>query len=116
MRTMLNSKLHRAAITECELNYEGSCSIDTDLLKAADIIPYEKIEIYNINNGQRFSTYAIPADSGTRKIGLNGAAARLGELGDRLIIATYKIVQDEQVVKHKPKVILLDEKNNIIEE
>jgi aspartate 1-decarboxylase len=112
---MFNAKLHRATVTECDLNYEGSISIDESLIKAAGMLPYEKVDIYNINNGERFSTYIIPAESGSGKIGLNGAAARLCSVGDKIIIVSYKIVASEDILKHKPKIILLDENNKIIE-
>ncbi|MCK9224189.1 MAG: aspartate 1-decarboxylase [Candidatus Muirbacterium halophilum] len=113
MRTMLNAKIHRATITECDLHYEGSLSIDLDLLKAADILPNEQVHVLNCNNGARFTTYAIAAKPGSGKIGLNGAAARLGENGDIVIIVTYKSVKSEDLLRHKPKIVLLDEKNSI---
>lgn len=113
MRTMLNAKLHRATITECDLEYEGSLSVDSELLKAADILPWEKVYVLNCNNGARFATYAIPAEAGSGVIGLNGAAARLGHRGDIVIIVTYKNVQSEDLLKHKPRIILLDENNKI---
>jgi len=113
MRTMLNAKIHRATITECDLHYEGSLSVDLDLLKAADILPNEQVQVLNCNNGTRFTTYAIAAEAGSGTIGLNGAAARLGEKGDIVIIVTYKSVKSEDLLKHKPKVILLNENNSI---
>ena len=112
-RIMLRAKIHRAAVTQCDLNYEGSCGIDEDLLDAADIREFEKIELYNINNGERFSTYAIRGKRGTGEISLNGAAARLAQLGDLLIICTYSPMNEEEVSSYKPKVVFVDEKNRI---
>lgn len=113
MKFMLGAKIHRATITECDLNYEGSCAIDTKLLKAADIDEFEKIHIYNISNGQRFETYAIAAPEGSGVIGLNGAAARLGHKGDLVIIVTYKLIDEGNILKYKPKIVFVDEKNQI---
>ena len=112
-RIMLRAKIHRASVTQCDLNYEGSCGIDEDLLEAAGIREFEKIELYNINNGERFSTYAIRGKRGTGEISLNGAAARLAQLGDLLIICTYSPMNEEEVSSYKPKVVFVDEKNRI---
>jgi len=112
-RIMLRAKIHRASVTQCDLNYEGSCGIHEDLLEAADIREFEKIELYNINNGERFSTYAIRGKRGTGEISLNGAAARLAQLGDLLIICTYSPMNEEEVSSYKPKVVFVDEKNRI---
>ena len=112
-RIMLRAKIHRASVTQCDLNYEGSCGIDEDLLEAADIREFEKIELYNINNGERFSTYAIRGKRGTGEISLNGAAASLAQLGDLLIICTYSPMNEEEVSSYKPKVVFVDEKNRI---
>ncbi|MEY3719814.1 MAG: aspartate 1-decarboxylase precursor protein [Pseudomonadota bacterium] len=112
-RIMLRAKIHRASVTQCDLNYEGSCGIDEDLLEAADIREFEKIELYNINNGERFSTYAIRGKRGSGEISLNGAAARLAQLGDLLIICTYSPMNEEEVSSYKPKVVFVDEKNRI---
>jgi aspartate 1-decarboxylase len=110
---MLKSKLHRAIVTDADLHYEGSISIDELLMEAADLRPYEKVEIYNISNGERFSTYAIPGgrDSGT--ICLNGAAARKASRGDLIIIASYVMVDEDKVSGWLPKCVLLNEKNRI---
>ena len=100
-RIMLLAKIHRATVTECDLHYEGSCGIDEDLMDAADIREFEKIELYNVNNGERFSTYAIRGKRGTGEISLNGAAARLAHLGDLLIICTYAPMSDAEVAAYK---------------
>jgi aspartate 1-decarboxylase len=110
---MLRAKLHRATVTEADLHYEGSCGIDADLLAAADMQEFERIELYNINNGERFSTYAIKAPSGSGAISLNGAAARRAQVGDLMIICTYAPVSEADARSHKPRIVLLDERNGI---
>ena len=112
-RFMLKSKLHLAAVTDADLHYEGSISIDEQLMEAADLFPYEKVDIYDVSNGERFSTYVIPGprDSGT--ICLNGAAARKVARKDLIIIASYVMVDDANAANWTPKCILLDEKNRI---
>lgn len=114
-RIMLLAKLHRAVVTEADLHYEGSCGIDENLLDAADMREFEKIELYNINNGERFSTYIIKAARGSGAISLNGAAARKAHVGDHLIICTYGPVDDAEASNHIPKVVLLDDQNRIKE-
>ncbi len=114
-RVMLRAKLHRATVTEADLNYEGSCGIDEDLLDAADMKEFEYIELYNINNGERFSTYVIKAPRGSGVISLNGAAARKAHVGDLLIICTYAPMTEGEVAGYNPKVVLLDEGNAIKE-
>jgi aspartate 1-decarboxylase len=114
-RIMLLAKLHRAVVTEADLHYEGSCGIDENLMEAADMREFEKIELYNINNGERFSTYIIKAARGSGAISLNGAAARKAHVGDHLIICTYGPVDDHEVDSHIPKVVLLDDHNRIKE-
>ncbi|CAJ94204.1 aspartate 1-decarboxylase [Cupriavidus necator] len=114
-RIMLRAKLHRVTVTQADLNYEGSCGIDQDLLDAADMKEFEKIELYNVNNGERFSTYIIKGERGSGEISLNGAAARRAHLGDQLIICTYAPMSDEEIAAYKPKVILVNEKNGIKE-
>jgi aspartate 1-decarboxylase len=114
-RIMLLAKLHRAVVTEADLHYEGSCGIDENLMEAADMREFEKIELYNINNGERFSTYIIKAARGSGAISLNGAAARKAHVGDHLIICTYGPVDDHEVTSHIPKVVLLDDHNRIKE-
>jgi len=114
-RIMLRAKLHRAIVTEADLHYEGSCGIDADLLDAADMHEFEQIELYNVNNGERFATYIIPAPRGSGVISLNGAAARKAHVGDLLIICTYAPMSDDEARSYKPKVVLLDERNGIKE-
>lgn len=110
---MLKSKLHRATITFCDLDYEGSIAIDQDLLDAAGILAFEQVEIYNITNGERLTTYAIPAERGSKTIGLNGAAARKAVKGDEIIICTYCSVPAEQARNYKADVVMLDKQNNV---
>ena len=112
-RIMLISKLHRVTVTEADLHYEGSCGIDEDLLDAAGMCEFEKIELYNINNGERFSTYIIKAPRGSGVISLNGAAARRAHVGDHLIICTYGQIAQSEVLNHKPTIVLVGEKNQI---
>ena len=113
-RIMLRAKIHRATVTQCDLNYEGSCGIDEDLLEAADIREFEKIELYNVSNGERFSTYAIKGKRGSGEISLNGAAARLAHLGDLLIICTYAPMTDDEIATYKQKIVFVDEKNRMV--
>ena len=114
-RIMLRAKLHRVRVTEADLEYEGSCGIDEDLMDAANMREYEKIELYNINNGERFSTYIIKAARGSGAISLNGAAARKAHVGDLLIICTYGPMTEADAKTFIPKVVLVDEKNHIKE-
>lgn len=110
---MLGGKIHAATLTETRLDYEGSCAIDRDLLDAAGIAIYERVHVYNITSGTRLDTYAIPAKRGSGKIGLNGAAARLGQTGDKIIIATYVQLTNDELTKHRSKVVIVDENNHI---
>jgi aspartate 1-decarboxylase len=110
-RTMLKSKIHRVRITDADLNYEGSLTIDADLMKGADIAPYEQIKVYNIYNGARFDTYAIAGPAGRGDICLNGAAARMGAPGDLIIIATYANYNEAEAAAHKPVIVLVDSQN-----
>lgn len=113
--TLLKSKLHTAHITHIDLEYEGSCAIDAKLLEQADIMKYEQIDIYNLNNGERFTTYAVPAKANSGTISLLGAAAHKALVGDRVIICTYARM-DAQVAKdHQPTVLCLDNCNKVIE-
>jgi aspartate 1-decarboxylase len=108
---MLKSKLHRAAVTESSLDYEGSLTIDVALMDAVRIAPYEKILVANLANGERFETYAIPAPAGSRTICLNGATAHKGAVGDRLIVFAFAQVPEERVPAHRPLMLTLDERN-----
>lgn len=110
---MFKSKIHRATITECDLNYEGSCKIDLDLMEAANIRSFESIFIWNLNNGERLMTYAIPGERGSKVIGLNGSAARMGQKGDLVIISTFADMEDWEAKIHKPTVVLVGEGNQI---
>jgi aspartate 1-decarboxylase len=112
-RTMLKSKIHRARVTDCNIDYEGSITIDIDLMKAADILPYERVEILNVNNGARFSTYAIEGNPGAGDICLNGAAARLAAKNDIVIILTYQEVAGNEAHDIKPRMVYVDENNHI---
>ena len=109
--TMCKSKIHRVKVTEANLDYEGSITIDTDILEGADILPYERVQVVNNNNGARFETYVIPGEEGSGIICLNGAAARLGEVGDILIVISYCEMEKEDAAKYKPKVLFVDENN-----
>ena len=112
-RIMLKSKIHRATVTESDLNYDGSLTIDQDLLRASGIIPFEQIKVYNINNGERFDTYAIEGAPGSGIIGLNGAAARKGHVGDLIIIASYALFEESELPDFSPTIVLCDEKNRV---
>jgi aspartate 1-decarboxylase len=114
-RTMLQAKLHRVRVTQAELHYEGSCAIDEDLLEASGIREYQAIDIYNVTNGERFSTYAIRAERGSRTISVNGAAAHKAGVGDILIIAAYSIYSELELQKYQPTLVYVDENNRIIE-
>ena len=115
IRTMMNAKIHRARVTESNLNYVGSITIDSDILEAVDILPNEKVAIVNNNNGARFETYVIAGERGSGKICLNGAASRLVEVGDVVIIMTYAQLNEEEIKHHAPKVAVMNEDNVIIE-
>jgi aspartate 1-decarboxylase len=112
-RTMLKSKLHRVTVTHSQLDYEGSCAIDENLLDAADIREYQQIDIYNVNNGERFTTYAIRASRGTGVISVNGAAARKAAPGDILIIASYAVYNEVELARYKPELVYVDSRNRI---
>ncbi len=111
--TLLKAKLHQARVTHSELEYEGSCAIDADLLNKAGIHEYEQIQIYNLNNGERFTTYAIRAQAGSRVISINGAAAHKAEPGDRVIICAYAELDQQEVASFKPTLVYLDADNNV---
>lgn len=116
LRQMLKSKIHRATITESDLNYEGSMTVDRDLMDAVGLYPFEKIKIYNINNGERFDTYVIEGKPGSGTIGLNGAAARKGMVGDLVIIVSYALFEEVELAGYKPRVVLLDKENRVVKE
>lgn len=111
MRTMLKSKIHRATVTDANINYEGSITIDKNLLKAADMIPYEQVHVLNINTGARFTTYIIEGEPGSGEICLNGAAARLAVKGDLVIIITYTQVPEEELPSFRPRIVHVNENN-----
>jgi aspartate 1-decarboxylase len=110
-RIMLKSKIHRVSVTDANLEYEGSCTIDEDLLRAANILPHEQIKIYNVNNGARFDTYAMAGPAGSGVVCLNGAAARMGARGDLIIIATYANYDDSECSGHHPHIVLVNPGN-----
>ena len=116
MRTMLKSKIHRATVTEGNINYEGSITIDRTLMEAADILPYEQVQVLNINNGARFSTYTIEGKPGSGEICLNGAAARLAVKGDLIIILTYTDVPEEEARDYQPIIVHVDKNNAIVKD
>ncbi len=110
-RIMLKSKIHRARVTDANLDYEGSLTIDQHLMELADIVPFEQVKVYNVTNGARFDTYAISGPPGRGDICLNGAAARLGAPGDLIIIATFAEYEETEIRGHEPKIVLVDEHN-----
>ena len=116
MRTMLKSKIHRARVTEVNLNYAGSITIDRLLMEAADILPYEMVHVLNLNNGARFQTYAIEGEPGSGEVCINGAAARLVSTGDTVIILAYMAVADEEARAVQPRLVYVDEHNAIVEQ
>ena len=111
--TMMKSKLHRATVTQADLDYEGSIAIDRDLLDASSILPHEQVDVLNITTGARFTTYAIEAPRGSREIGVNGAAARLVQKNDKVIIVTYGQLPIEEARNYAPEVVLLDDDNRV---
>jgi len=113
LRTLYKSKIHRATVTQAELNYEGSITVDVELMEAADILAGERLEVFNLNNGERFSTYAIEGERKSGIICVNGAAARLAQVGDKIIIISYVLLNDEEAKGLKSKVIFVDERNRL---
>jgi aspartate 1-decarboxylase len=109
------SKIHRATVTEANILYEGSITIDANLMDAADILPHEQVQVLNVNNGERFDTYAIRGSRGSGVICLNGPAARLAHVGDTVIVLTYAEMEREELLRHVPIVVLVDERNRIRE-
>ncbi len=114
-RIMLKSKIHRATVTSSNLHYEGSITIDEDLMEASSIVPFEQVHIYNISNGNRFVTYAIPGKRGSGEICMNGAAARKAFKGDLIIIASYAMVEDREILNYKPRLVYVNERNEIVD-
>lgn len=113
---MFKSKIHRATVTDADLNYEGSCELDPELMEAAHILPGEKVQVVNVNNGARLETYAIEGKRGSRTVCLNGPAARLGHVGDKIIIITYAQLTPEEARKFEPVILQVDEKNEPIKD
>lgn len=114
-RPMMLSKLHRATVTQADLEYVGSITVDEELMEAADILPNQQVDVLDITNGARLTTYAIPGPRGGRDIQINGAAAHLVDVGDRVIIVAYGVMSDEDAHRHVPRVVVLDERNEIVE-
>src|SRR6187402_1288767 len=112
-RRLMKSKIHRATITSADLHYEGSLTLDTELMVAADLVDYEEIQVVNVNNGSRFTTYVIPGPAGSGVVQLNGAAARLGMPGDLVILISYGVFEDAEAQKHRPHVVFVDNRNRI---
>ncbi len=114
-REFLKAKIHKATITHADLHYNGSLSIDEEILEKSGILPNERVHVYNINNGQRFETYAIKGKKGSKTFGLNGAAARLGSVGDQIIIVAYCYLLEDEIGLHKARIVLMGEGNQIRE-
>lgn len=110
---MLKSKIHRATVTDADTNYEGSITIDPALMEAADILPFEQVDVVNVNNGARLTTYAIAGTRGTGELAINGAAARLVNIGDTVIILSYREMEDEAARRHQPRLVYVDSENKI---
>lgn len=115
IRTIMKSKVHRATATRTDLEYEGSLTLDADLMDAADMVPHEKVHVYNITNGERFSTYLIKGKRGSGEVGINGAAAHKVAAGDKLILVTYALMSDDETNFCTPRIVMVDEKNAIRE-
>lgn len=114
-RIMLKAKLHRVTVTEADFEYEGSCAVDPNLMEAAGLLPFEKVEIWNLTNGERFETYLIDGERGTGQICVNGAAARKASPGDLVIMAVFCVLDEKELETHEPVVVLVDRENNIKE-
>ena len=115
MRTVLKSKIHRATVTAAELHYEGSLTLDPDLMAAADLVPFERVLVVNFNNGARIETYVIVGERGSGTVGLNGPSVRLGAPGDMVTVMAFAVVDDAELKKLQPKTVLVDEKNRVTE-
>jgi aspartate 1-decarboxylase len=114
-RTFLKGKVHRAVVTAADVNYEGSLGLDGDLMKAADLLPYERVEVYNVDNGERFATYLVKAEPGSGTVAIYGAAALKAAVGDRVIIAAYASLSEDEIDFFMPKIILVDDRNRVKE-
>ena len=114
VRTMLKSKIHRATVTDADLHYQGSVTLDPLLMEAADVLEHERVEIYDVDNGERFATYAIPGEPGRGEVVVNGAAARKVARGDRVIVCTYAEYEDAAARGHRPRLVYVDEANQIV--
>lgn len=114
LKTFLHAKIHRAAVTETDLDYEGSLGVDEDLMEAAGLKPFERVEVFNITNGERFATYLIAKERGSRTIGVYGAAARRAKVGDRLIVVAYAVLAEDEIEGFTSRVVILNEKNEIL--
>lgn len=112
--SLLKAKLHHARVTDCKINYQGSLTLDPEWMETLQILPYEEVHVYNIENGNRFSTYVIPGEKGARQVVLNGAAARLAAVGDRLIIAVYAWYEPDEAQGHQPRLLVMGEGNKIL--
>ncbi len=113
-RQILKAKIHRATVTDSRIDYEGSISIDEELMRAADLVPWEKVLIANLNNGSRIESYAIPAEAGSGVICMNGGAAKYAQRGDLVIIMTFAVMTNEELERHQPKVVYVDKQNRIL--
>jgi len=114
-RIMLKAKIHHAGVTETDVNYEGSLSLDEELMEAAGMLPFEKVHVYNVSNGERFSTYLIKGERGSGKVGVFGAAARRAKVGDVLIVVSYVVLEEEEIEFFMPKIVLLGPGNKIVQ-
>lgn len=114
LRSLLKSKIHRATVTDADLHYEGSVTIDEDLLKAADLLPNEHVHIWDVTNGKRFETYSLKGKKGSGTICINGAAAHLAKKGDIIIITSFAMLDEKEIKKHKPKIVLVNSQNKIV--
>ena len=114
-RILMKSKIHRATVTECDLSYMGSLSVDSALMDAADLCPNEKVQVVNLNTGKRFETYLIEAPAGSGTIGANGGAARLVEPGDTILIISYALIEEAETRAHRPRIVLVDERNRPVD-
>jgi aspartate 1-decarboxylase len=112
-RTMCKSKIHRAVLTGADLHYEGSLTVDRDLMDAADLLPFERVQVVNVNNGSRLETYVIEGERGSGTIQLNGAAARLGAVGDHVIVISYADYEAGELARFEPKIVFVDERNRV---